>query len=344
MPMFGLGRKRSAAPAPTDPAAGPRPAGAPDLATARGLPPARILADHGDPVLAGLFDLAARRDWAGLRAALAGFDGHDLSSLIANVCNRTPDIGSWVPPDETDALAQSVLGSDAVERGWAVRTASRAQHVSQHQFQEFHRMLRVAEDHLYAAAQLDPGLSAPWYSLLLTSRGLQYEPDLTWRRFEALLRRSPGHLGGHRQMLQNLAAKWSGSHERMHEFATAAMHGEHGGHLAELIPDGHIEHWLQLGDRRGGREYMQRAEVRAELEQAAELSVFQPGYSAPRAPYLAPNLFAMAFGLAGLWPQSVRAFEATAGVVAGRWIYLSGKEPEKFYTNWRNHVLQKASP
>ena len=344
MPMFGLGRKKSAAPPARTASSAPRPSPAPDLATLRGLPRAHSLTDHGDPVLAELLGLAAARDWTALRAGLAGFGGHDLSSLIGNVCAQTPDVGQWVPRDESDALAQAVLGADAIERGWEVRTSMRAQHVSQDQFMEFHRMLRAAEDHLYAAVELDPELAAPWYSLMITSRGLQYDPDVNWRRFDALLRRAPGHLGGHRQMLQNLCAKWSGSHEQMHEFAAEAMSGAHGGLLAELVADAHIEHWLDLGDRKGGREYMHKAEVRAELQKAAELTVFRPGYSSPRTPYLAPNLFAMAFGLAGLWTQSVRAFEATAGVVTGRWIYMSEKEPEKFYTNWRNHVIQKASP
>jgi hypothetical protein len=338
VPIFGLGRKKSDVATP--PAA---PAVAPPAPARRDLRPVRSLEDHGDPVLAALLGVAASRDWPALRAGLEPHGGHDLSALIGNVCAKLPDLDAWVPQEEGDALARAVLGAAAVERGWNARTKARAQYVSQDQFQEFHRLLRVAEEHLYAAVELDPALAAPWYTLMITSRGLQYDLDVKWRRFDALVARAPGHLGGHRQMLQNLCEKWSGTHEQMHEFAAAALRGEHRGQLAELVPDAHIEHWLQLGDKQGGREYMQQPKVRAELEEAAELTVFRPGYSCPRSPYWAANLFAMAFGLSGLWGPATRAFEATEGVVGGRWTYMSGREPEKFYSNWRNHVLQKAS-
>lgn len=340
MPILGLGRKKSVEEAAsTAPAASITPAW-------RRLAPVRKLEDHGDPVLASLLGVAAARDWPSLRAALAPYDGHDLSSLISDVCEKTEHIGEWVPRDESDALARTVLGSALIRQGWRVRTAASASHVSQAQFKEFHRLLAVAEDHLYAAVELDPASAAPWYFLVITSRGLEVELDVRWRRFDALTARAPGHLGGHRQMLQNLCEKWSGSHQQMHEFATAAMRGEHGGQLAELVPDAHLEHWLRLGDKQGGREYLQQPQVREELQEAAELTIFRPGYTAsPRSPYWAANLFAMAFALSGLWRPSMRAFELTDGVVEARWNYLNGNHPEAMYTNWRNHVrqLQKAS-
>lgn len=340
MPILGLGRKKSAgSAAPAAPAASTTPAW-------RRLTSARSLEDHGDPVLASLLEIAVTRDWPALRAALQPYRGHDLSSLISDVCDKKTDLVEWVPQDGSDALAQAVLGSDAIRRGWRVRTSAGAQNVSQDQFKEFHRLLAAAEDHLYASIELDPALAAPWYFLVITSRGLQVEFDVRWRRFDALVARCPEHLGGHRQMLQNLCEKWSGSHEQMHEFATAAMHGEHGGQLAELVPDGHLEHWHRLGDKQGGREYMQQPHVRAELLEASELTIFRPGYSgSPRSPYWAANLFAMAFALSGLWQASMRAFEITDGVVEARWNYMNSRQPETLYTNWRNHVrqLQKAS-
>ena len=91
MPILGLGRKKSVEEAAsTVPAASITPAW-------RRLAPVRKLEDHGDPVLASLLGVAAARDWPSLRAALAPYDGHDLSSLISDVCEKTEHIGEWVP-------------------------------------------------------------------------------------------------------------------------------------------------------------------------------------------------------------------------------------------------------
>jgi hypothetical protein len=53
----------------------------------------------------------------------------------------------------------------------------------------------VAEEHLYCSVELDPSSIAPWYSLLISGRGLQVGLDAQRRRFEGALKRCPGHLG-----------------------------------------------------------------------------------------------------------------------------------------------------
>lgn len=345
MPIFGLGKKKTVA----QPQVAVPPARVavppPQVPVRPGLPGAHLDPTGGDVLMPAILGVAQSRDWPALRASLAEHSGEDQPTLVAKVCAESPGLSEWLPAAlagaTDDALAMAVLGAFQIESAWKVRTGKRAQHVSRDQFKQFHEILREADESLFASVELDPESVTPWYSLLITARGLEVDSDVRQRRFEAAVKRCPGHLAVHRQMLQNLCEKWSGSHEQMHAFATGAMRGPDGGRLAELVPDAHIEHWHQLGDTKGGREYMQQADVRAELQEAADLTILRPGYECPRSPFLAANLFAMAFGLAGMWPQSAAAFEATQGVVVGRWTYMSGNEPVKFYTNWRNHVLSK---
>lgn len=342
MPLFGMGRKKSteqAAAAAWASAAQPHPQPrVPD-----GLPEPHALPGDGDTDLLALLDLARAHDWPALRTDLAGRRDHDQSSLLSKVSTQSPDISDWLAHFSADvprdALAQAVLGADAIERGWRVRTGKRAQHVSQDQFREFHEILLIAEEHLYAAVELDGGLVAPWYSLLTSGLGLQIDLGVQWRRFEALVSRSPGHLGGHRVMLQKLCRKWSGSHEQMHEFATEAMRGPYGDVLGELVPAAYYEHWGDLPKDSDERRFIESAESRAELQEAADRTIFRPGYANPRSPYSAANVFAWAFCRAGMWPQARAAFTATEGVVVN---WAGWSDPAAVYTRQRTLAFQKA--
>ena len=343
MPIFGMGKKKSGTPqaarTQTSPAAAWAAAAATATATASaGAPAPRRLPDDGDTELTRLLGIAASRDWDALRGEFARVEGNDLSSLLSNVCARTPEIGEWVPNDAGDALAQAVLGADAIERGWRVRTGKRATQVSEEQFREFHRLLRVAEEYLYASVELDATSVAPWYSLQISGRGLEVGLDVQQRRFEGALKRCPGHLGSHRQMLQQLCRKWGGSHEQMHAFATEAMQGPYGDVLGQLIPMAYFEHLSDLEKDSPERGFIRSAESRAELLQAAERTIFRPGYSFPRGPYLAANQFLWAFTRAGMWPQAKQALDATENT-AVTWGPATS-DPAKHYTQLRATVLK----
>jgi hypothetical protein len=335
MPIFGRGGKKTRQPAGGTTQA-PRPPVQAQPQADAGLPEARRIPGDGDSELLRLLKVAETRDWTALRAGVSEYSGNDLTSLIGNICAQSPELSDWLPeavgPESEDALALAFVGAATVDRAWRVRTTKLAQHVSQDQFREFHEILREAEEHLYRSAELDPKSVAPWHSLLRSGRGLQVGLDIQQRRFEAAAERSPGHLGAHHQMLQQLCRKWSGSHERMHAFATDAMRGPYGEDLGVLIPVAYNEHLISLDKDSPERKFIASAESRAELQEAADRTIFRPGFAPARDPYLAVNTFGWAFCNAGMWPQARAAFEASAGVVAG-WVEFTN--PVGAYTYQR---------
>lgn len=308
MPIFGRGGKKTGAGGTTSsPPRAARP------------PRARIVAADGDRELYAVCQSAEARDWSAVRELLSKYSGNDLSALIVGLCNEQQSLAEWLPEaiagEPEDAIARTVLGAEAIARAWRIRTAKRAVHVSQEQFRDFHRILREAEEHLYAAAELDPRSAAPWHSLLVSGRGLEVGLEIQQRRFEAVLERCPDHLRAHQQMLQQLCRKWSGSHERMHAFATDAMRGPYGDELGVLVPRAYYEHYADLPQNSPERAFIRSAESRAELQEAADRTIFRPGYRSARDPYAAANVFGCTFAAARMWPQARAAFEASAGVV-----------------------------
>lgn len=325
MPLFGLGRKNDGF------AAKPR-----------------LEPGDGDPVALALIAAANRYDWPTVRSILARHRDEDLSSLLTGLANNALDARDWliVEQDETpdDPLLQAALGAATVGFAWRVRTGKRSQHVSQDQFEKFHALLREGEEHLYRAAELDPASPAPWAELVTSGRGLQMGPDIVRRRFEAVIDRYPAHRPAYRSMLQTLCKKWSGSDEQMHEFAAAAAAGPHWAALAHLVAIGHLERWYELPVGTERSAYMKQPDVRKELTEAADLSIFQPGWSHPRSPYLEPNLFAMTLSLAGLHGEARRAFELTDGVVTRfPWSYGNGRDQVGLFTVWRDKARSARS-
>jgi hypothetical protein len=303
---------------------------------------ARMLLGDGDPVAEALHGAAGRRDWETVRGTLGRFEGQDRTELVWALAWDQPEVYQWLRKepelDENDAVARMLLGVVTVAYGWSVRSGLLARHVSREQFEGFHALLREAEPHLYAAAELDPGWSGPWVGLLASGRGLQVGLDVIRRRFEAAVTRNPADRIAHTQMLLALCKKWFGSHELMHEFADQARRGTHGADLAYLTARAHLEQALSFGHGDERRAYLAQPRVRSELAEAAELSVFRPGYTLPRTPYDDANLFAMVFSLAGMRAEARRAFELTEGVVTRvPWEQIS-RDVMTVYTTRRRQV------
>ncbi|WP_369182756.1 hypothetical protein [Streptomyces sp. Y1] len=301
-----------------------------------------------DPVLGDeharlLVRQAAAGDWAALRPALADHtgdaDGTELTRLTAMVAEQS-GVEEWTvraladAPDDTLALLLS--GARHVNWGWEARSKAQAKYVSEEQWKTFHQRLDVAEAQLLEVAEREPTWLAPWYFLQISARGISLGPDVATCRFEAAVRRSPGHPASHRQRLQQLCQKWGGSHEEMHAFArTAMLAAPEGSPLGELVALAHLEHWLSLSDGED-QDYLSSPAVVASLQEAAFRSVLHPDFVPARGWQGSFNTFAMAFSMADQ-PKTARLlFDALDGMVTeAPWHYLSG-DPVKAFTRHRD--------
>lgn len=301
---------------------------------------------HGDPRLAPLREAAARGQWQAVRAGLLAAgddeDGQELSWLVGALMT-VPGVEAWmrdvVASAPRDPLPLLVSGARHIEWAWEARTRKMAEYVSQEQFAVFHARLRIAEEQLYAAAEGAPQWAAPWSLLQVSGRGLQVGQEVAGRRFEAAVRRAPGHLGAHREHLQQVCRKWGGSHARMHAFAREAMLGaEPGSALGELVAVAHLEQWLDEGrDEDSG--YMRDSAVVLELYEAAERSVHHPQYVRHRDWTRGFNTFALAFALAGERDAAADLFRVLEGAATEfPWMYLDGQDPSLPFRAWRSRV------
>ncbi|MBD0690025.1 hypothetical protein BG452_29345 [Streptomyces sp. CBMA123] len=277
---------------------------------------------------------AAAGDWTALRPALAAADGGELAFLataVADVAGAEEWTARAVADAPDDALPLLLSGARHVTWAWEARSGARAQHVTEEQWKLFHQRLDVAEEQLLEVAEREPSWLAPWYFLQISARGASLGPDVATARFEAAVRRVPGHVGSHRQRLQQLCAKWGGSHEAMHEFARSSMlAAPEGSPLGELVALAHLERWLDLPDGED-HAYLTSPAVVAELQEAAFRSVLHPDFVPVRGWQGSFNSFAMAFSLADQ-PKTARLlFDALDGLVSeSPWHYLSGDPVKAF--------------
>jgi hypothetical protein len=308
--------------------------------------PPTIDFSYGDARLSEMRKAARERGaaaWPVIRGHLAAArDGEDLTFLVEGL-QSVSGIERWIAEviaeDPGDAMALLVSGARQVGWAWHARGRFAAASVPESQRKLFRERLDTAELHLFEVVEREPEWAAPWYFLQITARGLQLDPDVAERRFEATCRRSPGHAAAHRQHLQQLSLKWGGSHERMHAFARAAMlDAPEGSRLGELVALAHLEEWLSLG---GDPEsaWMGSAPVLGALQEAAAHSVFHPAFARPADWALAFNAFAMAFALAGD-DVSARSLFRTLGdrPTETPWLYLDGRSPLVPFYAWRARV------
>lgn len=306
-------------------------------------PAPRVVEDLDDPVLAEVLGLSRAGNWHALRERLFAVadDGERLSTYVRRAAD-VPGVDRWMAPvleAETDSpLVQLFAGAHHVTWAWEARTAARAKDVSREQFRVFHERLRTAERFLYDAVEGLPGSAAPWYFLQISGRGLEVGPEVARRRFEATVKRSPEHVGAHRQQLQQVCAKWGGSHEEMHAFARkAALEGRQGNPLGELVASAHVERWLDLPGGGADTAYMRQPSVIAELHEAADHTVRHPDHGRGLHWIPAFNEFAMAFWLADERKAAAELFAELDGRASeSPWQYVNGENPAAVFRKARN--------
>ncbi|MFG2111927.1 hypothetical protein ACGFRB_04695 [Streptomyces sp. NPDC048718] len=309
------------------------------LAKRAGRPVAQVQKGSGHPDVARARTAAEAGDWETLRALFEARPEGEAWRELLWAAAGSAGVETWIPgvaeaaPDA--ALPRLVAGIRYVDWGWEARTGARASQVSREQFQVFHERLRTAEKWLYEAAELEPGWASPWYVLQTSGRGLQVGQEIARRRFEATVRRDPRHVGAHEQHLQQVCAKWSGSHEEMHAFARASVFGAPAGTaLGHLVAIAHLEQWLDLESGPDG-EYITSPEVVASLNEAADHSYRHPDHVREDGWLELYNAFAMAFALAGEKTTARECFDAIEGRVSEfPWQYIDHIDPAAAFRKW----------
>ncbi|MFB6888547.1 hypothetical protein ACFCX4_04435 [Kitasatospora sp. NPDC056327] len=300
----------------------------------RALPPVLDLA-HGDEELRRLRDLAEAGDWDALGPALAAVgDQAGLTWLlhrISSVEGTEVWLARTVAERPGDTLLLLLAGARQIAWAWEARTGQRSQHVTEEQWRTFGERLETAEEQLLDVAEREPGWLAPWFFLQIAARGASLGRTVATTRFDAAVRRDPGHLASHQQRLQQLCAKWGGSHEEMHAFArTAMLAAPEGSPFGELVALAHLEHWLDLPDGED-HAYLTGPAVRSSLREAVLRSVLHPAYRRRRDWRATHNAFAMVLALADERELAHAVFATLDDVVTDwPWYYLGGDEAENF--------------
>ncbi|MEU4559020.1 hypothetical protein AB0F72_11565 [Actinoplanes sp. NPDC023936] len=280
------------------------------------------------PETAVLRAALARRDWPGCRAVLDAAAPMERTALIRDV-SETPGIEDFLRPvlrqDPRDGTASALLGTHLIDVGWKIRTGARAQHVSQEQFAAFRDWLCKAEQVLIDGAAYHPEDPAIWKARLTSARGLELGLAEARRRYDRLVAADPHHLPGQLQLLQTLCPKWSGSWEQLHEFTRdAAAAAPPGSPHGVLVAEAHIEHVLELDGRPAMLGYLAQEQVRAEIYQAAQRSIWDPAFTRGYGWLEALSTFALVFTLLDDQRAAASAFGPLGNLATEHpWDYLS---------------------
>ncbi|WP_436536588.1 hypothetical protein [Actinoplanes sp. HUAS TT8] len=282
------------------------------------------------PQVRALVEAAAAGDWPGLRRLADAAEPQARTRLLRMLAehHRFGDLAARaVEADPDDSTAAATRAFQLIHQGWLVRGDGRARNVSARRFAGFHEYLAEAERVLHAALTRSAHDTALWTVSLTTARGLEMGLEHARYRYECLAAFDPHHLPAQSQLLQQLCPKWGGSWPEAERFARAAADAAPAGaHNAVLIADLHLE---KLVDQRAGE--LRSAQVRADLDAAADRSVRHPAFQRTVGWVAVVNSFAMAFGLAGDRAAARRMF-ALLGPYASElpWVYRSADAATAF--------------
>lgn len=294
------------------------------------------------PELGHLRSALSRSDWPACRRLLDGCTPIGRTTLLSWAAQERT-IGELLryvhSVDPSDGTAAALLALNLIDIGWQARTRSSAARVSRRQFEEFHEWLRRAESVLIDAAALHPDDPAIWTARLMTARGLELGLDESRRRYGALTAADPYHLPGQAQFLQNICPKWGGTWAEVHAFAAASMHAAPpGSPQGVLVAEAHFEH--SLGPDAG--KYWNSPAVKESVYQAAQRSVWDPGFRRDPGWVQTAGTFALAFSRIGD-PRAAASMFAMTGDFADPfpWRYFTDDVPRTVET-YRKKALAGA--
>lgn len=289
------------------------------------------------------------RDWAAVREVLDAASGPVARTMLIRFgadldTTNTDGLEAFLREiagnDPGDSAAAAMLAHHLIGIAWEVRSTYRARHVSREQFAGFHEWLRLAEKVLFEAIGRHPADPALWVARLKSARGLELGLAETRRRYDRLAAIDPHHLPGQAEFLQRLCPKWSGSYELLHPWCREAMLAAPPGALqGGLVADGHLEHWLELVDSEGrdaARAYLRGEEVHAELQEAADRSLWHPDFHRNHGWVSVANYFAMAFSVIGDQRAAGAVFTMLGDFgLRVPWIWLNGDAAGAYHASRR---------
>lgn len=234
--------------------------------------------------------------------------------------------------------AAMLLGRGSVREGWRVRGGKVAYDVKEDAWPVFISQLENADRLFDEAARVRPGHPEPWVGLLSTTRGLQLDDDDTGRRFQSLLERAPLHVQGHVLMLENLKAKWGGSHEAMFAFAREQAGRAPEGHvLGGLVVHAHWEmrnlrYWADDDDADA---YFRQADVVRDIIQVWRRTGGSGRHVPDADSRVFYNLMAATLALCGQRELARQALRMMKGqCVEWPWCAMVESLPESMNTGW----------
>ena len=261
---------------------------------------------YGDPRAAAVLEAAEAEDAGRLRDALAAGETAEererLSMVLASVTGRAGLFDAWVEREPDRADAWMARGAHGVGWAWQARGRGGSETVGRDAWEVFFERLRRAEESLMRAVELAPEDPVPWTHLLISGRGLQVPKEEQWMRYEESQARHKWLSEAQLQMLQYLCDKWFGSDVESLEFAaTVAREAPDNSPALSVVPMAHIEIWFALHSRERGNPdaYIHGPEVRQEIHQAAERSVYREDFPMDMTTVRAANTFAFAIHLMG---------------------------------------------
>lgn len=198
-------------------------------------------------------DRAVDGDWTAARDLLAatGRDwelrGRRLTVLAAAAARSPMWLDLWesaVPADP----AVAILRADALnDQSRTARGAASAQHTSQQQFKEFHRLSGLAAEASRRAVVLNPDDPCPWTIRMTTmfAEGRRQRGEFL-QSFGEAVRRDPFNFEAHSTALNFLCEKWFGSHEEMFAAARGPAAAAPPGSSVVMLPLlAHFEYMLR---------------------------------------------------------------------------------------------------
>ncbi|GAA1604440.1 hypothetical protein [Actinoplanes couchii] len=276
------------------------------------------------------------RDWETAREIFtaAAPEEHSYYVTVAAGCASVEEwIDGPVRAEPGSTLPLLIRGARYVSWAWEARGSGGSDTVSEDAWSVWFNRLRKAEDCLDEVVERDPGSAEAWRYLITLGRARQLPKEELRRRFDGLIAADPTHYSGHRQMLEGLMRKWSGSAEEMFDFARTRSAACPGTHIPVLVPLAHIEH----AQGRNGtelQEYLQQDEVIDEIWDASQQSVFHADYQESLLTPIVWNTFAYTLALGGQINQAGNILD----VIGEDWITRAPWNSMSTFVKIRDHV------